>query len=341
MTIQQAIPSAYSQLTTIGQWENLIESLGLRSGIYGDPAGTACQGSLDTGGRNADLAAGQAVIKGRFWSTDATVATAIPAASSQDRIDRLVLRMDRNAGSEATVIQPVVITGTPGSSPVPPAVSYTATGFYDVKICSWTSKAGGALTGLTDERTFRAAGVPVCTSASRPDNFVTRGLALETDTGKVIYWSGTAWSYLAPDGLTIDDTNHLVILSAGWRTVATDPVNGGAETWHALGLSSGWTSGDDPAGNSSPPKYKLLPTGDVALMGTVHTKTSGSILGITFATVPAPYRPPVLPLIGDAQSFGGLHQGFVVVNTDGTMQLQGDFSNNQDVSLTGVLPWTA
>lgn len=106
--------------------------------------------SLDTAGRNIVIAAGNAVIKGQLWRTDASVSTPIPAPSASDRLDRLALRYNRSATTSATVVQPTVITGTPGGG-LPP-YQQTPTGLWDLPVCHWTSHSSGALDTLIDER---------------------------------------------------------------------------------------------------------------------------------------------------------------------------------------------
>jgi hypothetical protein len=153
MAVYDARPSAFNQLSTTSDWESLLSSLGCRDGI--DPANTnAMAPSLDTGGRNAVIASGQAVIKGQLWRCDAPVSTPIPAASAQNRIDRLVLRLTRGATTSPTVVQPVVITGTPSGSPVIPPITQTPTGIYDITVSNWLSTSAGGLTTLVDERDF-------------------------------------------------------------------------------------------------------------------------------------------------------------------------------------------
>ena len=151
MATYDARPSAFTQLTTTGEWEYFAGAAGLVSAIDGS-AGSAMIPSLDTGGRNAVIADGVSVIKGQLWRCDAPVSTPIPAASAQNRIDRLVLRYTRGAASSATVIAPTIITGTPGASPVLPPLVQTPTGIWDLPVSHWTSTSAGALTGLIDDR---------------------------------------------------------------------------------------------------------------------------------------------------------------------------------------------
>jgi hypothetical protein len=152
MTTYDARPSAFTQLTTTTDWEYLNSILSGGINAIDAAVGSAMTPSLDTGGRNAVLADGNAAIKGMLWRCDAPVSTPIPAASAQNRIDRLVLQLNRGATSSATVIQPVVVTGTPSGSPVIPSLVQTPTGIWQIPVSHWTSTSAGALTGLIDDR---------------------------------------------------------------------------------------------------------------------------------------------------------------------------------------------
>ena len=151
MVVYDARPSAFTQMTTTSEWEYFVSAIGGFSSIDFS-VGNAFLPSFDVPGRNIVIADGSIVIKGQLWRCDAPVSTAIPAASAQNRIDRLVMRLTRGATTSATVIQPFVITGTPSGSPVSPPIVQTSSGIWDYPICSWTSTSAGALSGLTDER---------------------------------------------------------------------------------------------------------------------------------------------------------------------------------------------
>jgi hypothetical protein len=153
MVIYDARPSAFTQLTTTGEWEYFASGIGAVSAVDAS-VGNALNPSLDTPGRNIVIADGNVVIKGQLWRCDAPVNTAIPAASAQNRIDRLVLRLTRGATTSATVVQPFIITGTPSGSPAIPPIVQTTTGIWDLPICYWTSTSAGGLSGLTDVRVF-------------------------------------------------------------------------------------------------------------------------------------------------------------------------------------------
>src|SRR4051794_35866695 len=122
MVIYDARPSSFTQLSTTSEWEFFHSVLGGKDAVDGPGAFTA---SFDVPGRNIVAAAGNAVLKGQLWRADASFSTAIPAASAQNRIDRLVLRLTRAASTAPTVVAPVIIQGTPSGSPVLPVLQRT------------------------------------------------------------------------------------------------------------------------------------------------------------------------------------------------------------------------
>lgn len=178
-------------VATIGDWESLFYP-GFQSGVV-PGVGNELAPSLDATGRNAVINTGGALVRAFYKPVSASTATAIPAASSQNRIDRLVLRLDRSQTVAANFIVPVVITGTPGSSPQPPALTQTPGGLWDLPIAYWTSTSTGGLTGLVDERDFAGGSLSAGFSAGhhtpgRP------GLRIDKDTGQLLMSvRGTSW----------------------------------------------------------------------------------------------------------------------------------------------------
>lgn len=152
MAIYDARPSNFTLLTTTSEWEALMSMAGASCTAIDGSVGSALVPSLDTPGRNAVMADGNASIKGMLWRCDAPVSTPIPAASAQNRIDRLVLRLTRGAVTSPTVITPTIITGTPSGSPAVPPLVQTSTGIYDIPVSHWISTSAGGLTTLIDDR---------------------------------------------------------------------------------------------------------------------------------------------------------------------------------------------
>ena len=112
----------------------------------------------DTSGMQVKVKTGSAFIDGFFYSTDAELTKSITAAdATNDRIDRVVLKLDRAANK----ISVVVLTGTPAASPVPPTLTQTLTGVYEMQLAQVlvgdnvsTINAGD----VTDERLFNDGG---------------------------------------------------------------------------------------------------------------------------------------------------------------------------------------
>lgn len=82
----------------------------------------------------------------------------------------------------------------------------------------------------------------------------------------------------------------LIITGSGSPLVSSDPVAGypTAETWHSLAIPSGWA---DASGNGSGFRYRLLPTGQVALDVDLTSPSTAPADGTTLGTLPAGYRP--------------------------------------------------
>lgn len=194
MAIQNSRPCSFTQLTTQGEWESIFHAAGIVDGVDGS---SSLVPTLDVGGRNAVVSAGLALIKGQMWSTDAPISTPIAGPSGSDRIDRLVLRYNRAAGTAATVVSLVIIQGTPASSPTEPALIRTTSGNWDIPISRWLSASNGTVSGLIDERQFAGDGVATGTSAYRPP-VTDPTLYVETDTGRLQLWNGSAWRNVGP-----------------------------------------------------------------------------------------------------------------------------------------------
>lgn len=180
-----------SQLETQTDWEAFFTAVQLDGVVSGlAPA-------INSGARTASLGAGAAYLRGSLKPVSSTTATAVPAASAQDRVDRLVLRLDRDAATTATYIVPTVLTGTTGTV-TPPALTRGTTGAWDLPVSRWTSKSDGTLTGLVDER----YGPYWFTSAARAANLVPTAparVALELDTGQIYRSDGTTWTLVTQD----------------------------------------------------------------------------------------------------------------------------------------------
>lgn len=276
MTVQNARPCSFTQLTTDADWEMLVATYGLLSGVRGAPGSPYLTPSFDGATRSIDMAAGSAVIYGRLWSCDATVSTAIPAASGSDRIDRLVLRLDRTAGSAATVIQPVVIEGTPSANPAKPGLQRSLTGQFDIPIAHWNSKSSGVLNGLTDERNYTGTSIVSAPSTFLP-TLLQPGLCIETDTGII----------------------RLSRLAGTWDSIISRPP----DSWHGATVKAGW---------GGKLKVSYVDTAQrLVHLASVGNLTAGTTdNGTTMASLPGGYWPAAtmpFPVATDQNDQEGAH----------------------------------
>lgn len=292
MALDNAYPSSATQLSTMTQWEAFfVAGFGGSTGVV-PGVGAQFSASLNTTGRTIDLAAGAAMIRGFYVNGSSTVSTSIPNADTQNRIDRLVLRLDRSSGTAGGWITPVVVTGTPAATPQLPALLVSPTGYWDLPVCHWTSASNGSLSGLVDDRYYLGSPTMRFNSGSRPP--AAPGLGIESDTGRIMQADGTAWSVFFSD--------------SGWKT------------WP---YPSGWkTAGSNPG-------YKLVTLGtDSYLKFAGHLqKTSGASFslssGVVIGTLPTGFRPSVTRYMPLATQYTTDASARIGVDTDGTVTVQG------------------
>lgn len=276
-----AYPTPYTALADMTQWEDFFSPLhpaGVLPGVGGEVAA-----SLDATNRTVDLSDGAVWIGGSNRPVDATETATITAAEAQDRIDRCVMRLDRNALDAASYVRPVVIAGSPGASPQPPSIVRNAS-VYDVSICRFTAKANGSLTGFVDEREYAHG---KCLSTARPAVPYAGEVRYETDTGRTVQWNGSVWKVI-----------HEV---AG-------PVT--------LTLAGEWTQQPNPL-------QVFKRDGSVDLSGSIRRTNVSFLAGdeVTLATIPVGYRPRK-GYDDNTISFSGGDRLIVSVFTDGTVKLR-------------------
>lgn len=197
MAWDDAYPTAASALETMTQWEAYwVGGLGGAAGVIAG-VGAELSPSINSGARTVSAGTGAALVRGFYSNNPATYTASVPAQSAGDRVDRLVLRLDRTAVTAPDWIKPTIVQGTSGSS-TPPALSTSTTGSWDLPICRWTTKADGTLTGLVDERVLLGGSFVAFPSGARPAASPLR-LGYETDTGRLLYADGSAWQPFVQD----------------------------------------------------------------------------------------------------------------------------------------------
>jgi hypothetical protein len=199
-------------VATMPNWEAYwVGGLGGASGITAGKLGELAP-SINSGARTVSLATGAAFVRGFYIENPTAVYTAtVPAKSAADRVDRMVLRLDRTASVAANWLQPLIIQGTSGSQ-TPPALQSSTTGSWDLPIARWTTKADNTLTGLVDERQLAGGQFLLFNSNARPTASPPRQ-GYERDTGKVMYADGSKWNYYDSDTGWLD----LILTNAAWK----------------------------------------------------------------------------------------------------------------------------
>lgn len=281
-----------TQLATAADWETFFGPM-LADGVL-----SGMTPSLDTSGRNAVISAGSAFLRAYVAKAGGSNMTAIPAASGQDRIDRLVLRLDRTQTTEATWIVPTVITGTPGSSPVAPAILSSPTGSWDLPISHWTSKSAGGLINLVDDRVFASGPAQLLATTGQTPLQARAGVLIDPATPTLMF---------SADGAT-------------WESVWSGPT----DTWHTIGLGGGWGA----VSGFGVPKYRLSNDGVLQFAGAVGK--NGSVSGATITTLPSGYfstvtRSAMCRVMGvDGSTFDG---SYIQVDSSGNLKLTASSPN--------------
>ena len=182
--------------TDFGKWASNFQDYGVR-GVPGD---TNLQVTGDNSGMQVRVAAGEAFVRGHYYvnSAQATV-TLDTANASSPRIDAIVLELDLSANS----VLLKAVQGTAAGSPTAPTLTQTTTGVYQL-LLAYVSVAAAATSivagNVTDLRTFMGQRVGIWTTATRPANPTAKAtIGFNTTLGYHEYWTGSAWSSLAPD----------------------------------------------------------------------------------------------------------------------------------------------
>lgn len=199
-------------VATMTDWEAYwVGGLGGASGVMAGKLGELAP-SINSGSRQVSAATGAAFVRGFYVANpSATYTASVPAQSAADRVDRLVLRLDRTASVAANWLKPVIVQGTSGSA-TPPAIQSSDTGSWDLPIARWTTKADGTLTGLVDERQLAGGQFLAFRSSARPPASPPRQ-GFELDTGLPMYADGSQWNYYNSDTGWVQQT----LTNSAWK----------------------------------------------------------------------------------------------------------------------------
>lgn len=133
------------------------------------------------------VAAGGAIVNGKFYRLDAATTVAVPTPTGATRIDRIVLR----ANYTAQTIRVVRLAGTEGAG-APPDLTQDDGVTWEISLAQVSITTAGVIT-ITDERAFCHFGTRVSTDML-DDWAVTNdklASAVQRMKGEIIMWSGT------------------------------------------------------------------------------------------------------------------------------------------------------
>lgn len=126
-------------------------------GVKGGPDTNELRVTGDDSGMQVRVAAGEALVRGHYYLNDSQATVTItPADLSNARIDTIVLELDPALNR----IIARAIAGTPDNSPVPPTLTKTNAGIYQIALANVfvDAAATSILSGdVTDTRTFLSA----------------------------------------------------------------------------------------------------------------------------------------------------------------------------------------
>jgi len=160
-------------------------------GVDGTPSDT--QVVTAGGGLTVTVRSGvHASLRGHAWYSGASAVTLSIAANSSGstRVDWVVLRLDRSDWTVKAAIR----QGTAGSG-APALVQDPAdTGVYEIPLAQVTLLSGASSVTVTRTELYAGTRIRPCTSTTR--NPVPRPgeMGFETNTGRMVLWTGSSWT---------------------------------------------------------------------------------------------------------------------------------------------------
>ena len=246
-------------------------------GVASQPNQTSA-GSLtvygDSSGMQVKVRSGFAVVRGfAYQNTTNGQTVAIDTASSNPRIDLIVLRLDPSANT----IVLAVVKGTPATTPTAPALTQNdTTGIYEMEIGRVTVPALASVIAagnVSDTRPCLPVGVGVWTTTQRPTG-VQGQMGWNTTTSQLEVYTGSAWQEVKPsaiDASTIS-SGTLSISRIADGSIGTDKLFTNVGTGVLLGVDAG-------------PGIKGIPFYHVDYSGMVNNPTVGTTYTTTGPSV--------------------------------------------------------
>ncbi|MFI0985017.1 tail fiber domain-containing protein [Streptomyces exfoliatus] len=137
---------------------------------------------------------GLAFLRGHMVQSTATEPVTIPAASTQVRVDRVILRLDPAVNSIVLAVK----QGTAGST-TPPALTQADTGIYEMALAQITVNANvTSITSgdITSTRSITGNRIGSWATVTRPASPRKGQLGYNNNTSSWEFWNGSAWTPL-------------------------------------------------------------------------------------------------------------------------------------------------
>ncbi|WP_432091837.1 hypothetical protein [Streptomyces sp. NRRL F-5630] len=209
-------PAHNSRAVTDSEYE-ILSAPGIDDGVQGDPTQTAVV-SAAAGLAVTVRANVSASVRGFSWTSGTTAFTLPVAANTSGKVrqDWVVLRLDRSTWTVRAAIR----QGTPGSG-LPALVQDPPTsGVYEITLAQ--VNVPNNATSVTVTRNELYAGVAIRPALSaRPNTKPRRGdMEYQTDTGRLVLWSGSAWRTIYEDSGEVTLTGWVSTWNAASANVA-------------------------------------------------------------------------------------------------------------------------
>lgn len=170
------------------------------TGVNGIPGDTNLLVFADDSGLQVRIRAGQAIVRGHYYLSDALETIVLLTAGTDTRIDSIVLELDPSANS---IVLKAVEGDAAISNPIAPTLTQTNVGIYQMLLANVT--VANSATSITsgnvqDFRRFMGNQLGIWTTDTRPENPVTNFTFGYNDTvGTHEYWNGSTWAVFGQD----------------------------------------------------------------------------------------------------------------------------------------------
>jgi hypothetical protein len=220
-----------SQATTDLEYSKLFRNL-QRSGVVGVPGDTTLKGTAPGSTLTVQCAAGSAIVRGYYFESTAVEDLTHASGSSNQRIDRGVLRLDFSQAL-STRVAFAVLAGTPASSnPTIPALTQVTDAIWEIPLYRVLVPASATSllnSNVVDERQFIGQQPGKWTTSTRPSPPVKFDMGYNDTLGYWEYYTGLAapndWKKIVNGVDWLDIANRPAIPTQSFFTSDISPLN--------------------------------------------------------------------------------------------------------------------